>query len=417
MVIAQLIVFGVISVLILTYTVFGLLKVRIGNGPFTVTVELHRAGGIFEGAEVAYRGVKVGKVTAVDLHTDGVSITLAVDDGTKIPGNAIAHIYDLSAVGEQYVDLTPTRPTTSYLHDGSVIPAGRTTTPLETATVLYDLERFVDSIDPRDLQVIGREGAIAFQGTGPKLKSILSDTTDIVDQLSSSQDAMLRLLDNAATLLHGAAAHAGAFDRFTASLEAVTGTLARSTPTIDTLLHDAEPTTRLINSLIAENGSAATVLIGNLATLSDIQTARVPGLRSLLVAVPEFGRIAPTIVHDGTLLGNANINQSQPLCNTGVPLTNPVSGEKSRIYAARCGPGLVRGAANAPVPATGAGTNSLGASAQRTPSGTQVGSYDASSGRTSTAGGDIVRLGTNGGQQRLLGGNSWQSLILAVTGG
>lgn len=420
-VLAQLAVFGVISVLILAYTVFGLLGVRLTDKPFTVTVQLGDAGGIFTGAEVAYRGVKVGKVESVDLHTDGVTATLSIDHGTRVPDNAIAHVYDLSAVGEQYIDLTPTGPSPSVLHNGSVIPRERTTTPLATATVLYDLERFVDSIDPRDLQVIGREGAIAFQGTGPQLKSILSDTTTIVDQLSSSEDAMLHLLRNSALLLHGAATHAGSFDRFATSLRSLSGTLAASTPRLTTLLRQAEPTTRLINSVIADNGSALTVLLGNLATLSDIQSARVPGLRSLLVAVPQFGRLAPTVVHDGTLLSIADVNQSQPMCGTGLPLPNPLSSTPGKLYAVSCGPGIVRGAANAPRPGSGVGAASvgeqpIGASASVVPGG-QVGSYDPQTGLTQTSDGSLVRLGTNGGQQRLLGANSWQSLLLAVTGG
>jgi phospholipid/cholesterol/gamma-HCH transport system substrate-binding protein len=422
MVLAQLAVFAAISVLVIGYAVFGLLKVHITNGPFPVRVELKTAGGIFDGAEVAYRGVQVGKVSSVDLHTDGVAVTLAIDHGTKVPDNAIAHIYDLSAVGEQYVDLEPpAKPSATYLHGGSTIAQRRTTTPLETATVLYDLERFVDSINPRDVQIIGREGALAFQGTGPQLKSILSDTTDIVEQLSSSEDSMLRLLHNSATLLHGAAAHAGAFDHFTRSLKALTGTLADSTPTINRFLEQAEPTTRLVNTLIADNGSALTALLGNLASLSQIQVARIPGLRTLLVAVPEFGRLAPGVVHDGTLLGVADINQSQGLCNTGVPLTNPISGTKSKIYAVGCGAGLARGAANAPRPASGAAASSaqvtaLGPSAQPAGPGTEVGTYDPQSGLVSTSDGTLIRLGTTGGQTRLFGGNSWQALLLAGTG-
>jgi phospholipid/cholesterol/gamma-HCH transport system substrate-binding protein len=409
MVLAQLAVFAAISVLVIGYAVFGLLKVHITNSPFPVTVQLSNAGGIFDGAEVAYRGVQVGKVSSVDLHTDGVTVTLALDHGTKVPDNAIAHVYDLSAVGEQYVDLEPpAHPSNSYLHSGSVIPTQRTTTPLETATVLYDLERFVDSINPDDLQIIGREGALAFAGTGPQLKSILSDTTDIVNQLSASEDSMLRLLHNSATLLHGAAAHASAFDRFSASLRALTSTIAAKTPNVDALLHDSLPTTRLVNALIADNGSALTALLANLASFSQIQVLRVPGLRSLLVAVPEFGRLAPTVVHDGVLLGAADINQDQQLCNTGVPLTSPISGTKTRIYAVQCGADLVRGAANAPRPAA--------SPAVRTASGTQVAVYDPQNGLVSTSDGATYRLGVDGGQTELFGGNSWEALLLAGTG-
>lgn len=405
MVLAQLAVFGAISVLVIGYATFGLLKVHLTSSGFTVTVQLKEAGGIFDGAEVAYRGVQVGKVSAVDLHTSGVTVKLAIDKGTKVPDNAIAHVYDLSAVGEQYVDLEPTSPSTHYLRDGSVIPRARTTTPLETATVLYDLERFIDSINPSDIQTIGREGALAFQGTGPQLKSILADTSDIVNQLSSSEDSMLDLLHNSAILLHGAATHAGAFDRFTASLKALSATLAAKTPDIEALIRQAEPTTRLVNSLIADNGSAITALLGNLAGLSQIQVARIPGLRALLLAVPEFGRLAPSVVHNGTLHGVADIDQNQPLCNTGLPLTNPISGKPSKVYAVQCGSGLVRGAANAPGPSA----HTLG-------NGTEVGTYDPQSGLVSTSDGRLYRLGTDGGQRELFGANSWQALLLAGTG-
>lgn len=422
MVLAQLAVFAAISVLVIGYAVFGLLKVHLTDSPFQVTVQLKTAGGIFEGSEVAYRGVQVGKVSALDLHTDGVTLTLDIDDGTKVPADSIAHVYDLSAVGEQYVDLEPpAHPGSAYLRGGSVIPTERTTTPLETATVLYDLEQFIDSINPQDIQIIGREGALAFAGTGPQLKSILVDTTDIVNQLSSSEDALLRLLHNSSILLRGAAAHAGAFDHFARSLKDLSGTLAAKTPTINTLLRQAEPTTRIVNAIIADNGSALTTMMANLASFSRIQVVRVPGLRALLVAVPEFGRLAPSVVHGGTLLGVANINQDQALCNTGLPLTSPISGKRTALHAVGCGSELVRGAANAPRPASGAApaaqsTAPLGASARAAGSGHQVGTYDPQTGLVSTNDGTMIRLGTDGGQTALFGGNSWQALLLAGAG-
>jgi phospholipid/cholesterol/gamma-HCH transport system substrate-binding protein len=408
-VLAQLLVFGVISALVIGYALFGLLHVRFTDKPFPVTVQLANAGGIFDGAEVAYRGVAVGKVSSVELHTDGVTVTLAINSGTEVPDNAIAHVYDLSAVGEQYVDLEPpAHPSSTFLHSGSTIPRPHTTTPIETATVLYDLERFISSINPVDLQVIGREGALAFQGTGPQLRSILVDTTQIVNQLSSTEGSAVRLLDNSAILLHSAAAHAGEFDRFTRSLDALSRTLAAKTPTITRFLRQSAPTTRLVNTLIAQNGSAVATLLANLATFSDIQVARVPGLRSLLVAVPAFGRLAPTVVHNGVLLGAANIDQDQALCNTGIPLTSPISGQKTPVRAARCGARLVRGAANAPRP--------VGASAIPTGAGTQIGSYDPGSGLVATSNGRLYRLGIDGGQTAIFGGNSWQALLLAGTG-
>jgi phospholipid/cholesterol/gamma-HCH transport system substrate-binding protein len=410
MVLAQLVVFAVISVLVIGYAVFGLLRVNLTNSPFTVTVQLHTAGGIFDGAEVAFHGVQVGKVTDVALHTDGVTVTMNLDQGTEVPENSIAHVYDLSAVGEQYIDLEPPeRPSTSNLHDGSVIEPDHTTVPIETATVLYDLERFIDSVNPADLRTIGREGAAAFKGTGPQLRSILADATRIVNQLSASEDSMLHLLDNSALLLHGAASHRDEFDSFTRSLTALSATLAQKTPAISGLIQQSPATTRIVNALIADNGAAITELLANTATLSQIQSVRVPGFEALLLAVPEFGRLAPKLVKDGHLQAVAEVNISQHECQTGVPLSNPLSGKATRLYDVHCGPDIARGAANAPRSAGGASAQSAGRHVQ-------VGTYDPGTGLTSTNHGRLIRIGTNGGTAELFGRNSWQTLLLAGTG-
>ena len=410
MVLSQIVVFGVISIVIVSYTLFNLLGVRLTNQPYSVTVQLHTGGGIFGGAEVAYRGVEVGRVTSVHLHPDGVTLGLKINHGTKIPRNTVAHIYDLSAVGEQYVDLVPTSPSTDVLHSGDVIPASHTTTPLKTATVLYDLQRFVNSINPHDLNVIGTQGAIAFAGTGPELKALITDTEQILSQLTTTQAATGDLLKNSALLLKGAADHAGDFDTFASSLQALSGTLAKSTPAVTKLINDGLPTTKLVNAIIHDNGSAISVLLGNLATLSDIQVARVPGLKSLLVAVPYFGRVAPRLASNGTLNAVGDLNVNLPLCSTGVPMTSPISGKRTPLFDVNCpASSEVRGAANAP--------RASAASAQSVQEKPLVSGYDANSGLVTNPDGSQVQLGQTGGQQELFGNDSWKALLISATGG
>jgi phospholipid/cholesterol/gamma-HCH transport system substrate-binding protein len=423
-VLAQLAVFGVISVLIVAYTLFDLIGVHLTNRPFTVHLALKTGGGIFDGAEVAFRGVEVGRVTKIDLGRNGVKVTLAIDHGTKVPADSVAHIFDLSAVGEQYVDLVPpaTTSTTAYLHAGSSIGEDQTTTPLQTATVLYDLEQFVDSINPADVRTIGTEGAAAFAGVGPDLRSLITDTTQIADELTASKSAAFDLLKNAETLLDGAAAHTAQFDTFATSLKELSHTLAGSTPTLDKFFAQGESTTRLINNLVTANGSAIGVLLANGASLSQIQVAQLPGLAALLVAVPQFGALAPTVIHNGALSGAADINLTQPVCPTGLPLSNPISGKRSALITAGCNSGiLVRGANNAPLGSGTSGQSSsavqIQPSATTTPNGSaQVGSYDASSGLVTESDGTVVRLGTTGGQSEYLGDKSWEALLYAGTG-
>ncbi|MGI8677793.1 MAG: MCE family protein [Jatrophihabitans sp.] len=408
-VLAQLVIFGVISVLIIAYTLFGVIGINPTATPITVTMQLPTGGGIFEGSEVAYRGVGVGKVDTVDLKRAGVTVSLSIDEGTKIPLDSVAHVYDLSVVGEQYVDLVPRRTSGPSMKSGDVIPVERTTTPVSTPTVLLDVERLVNSIDPADIRTVSTELASAFAGSGAQLRQILDSGGILVQQLAHSKTAMVDLLHNGRIVLDTAAAHSQDFKTFADSLQALTATLKSSTPAIEKIIEQGPSTTRLVDEIISENGSATAVLMSNLVTFGGIQVANIPGLKALLVAVPEFGRLLPKVVRNGAIQAGALFNYSQRVCATGVPATSPLSGTRSKIYQARCGVAglLPRGAANAPPPVSPpARTTSSGA--------TQVGTYDPSGGVVRTQNGSAVRLGSTGGQDQVFGTKAWQTLLLPV---
>src|SRR5882757_209678 len=76
-----------------------------GIGQYTLTAELPASGGLYATANVAYRGVTIGKVTDVAPTANGVRATLSIDDRYKIPVDATANVHSVSAIGEQYLDL------------------------------------------------------------------------------------------------------------------------------------------------------------------------------------------------------------------------------------------------------------------------------------------------------------------------
>ena len=95
----QLIVFVLITMLGVSYV--GARYARLDRLFFDTSyaVDAHFAdsGGIFTGAEVTYRGAKIGQVSDMKLTRDGVDVVLAIDNGNdKIPA-------DTRAAGRQQV--------------------------------------------------------------------------------------------------------------------------------------------------------------------------------------------------------------------------------------------------------------------------------------------------------------------------
>jgi phospholipid/cholesterol/gamma-HCH transport system substrate-binding protein len=109
---AQLLAFATVTAVGVSYVgteYTGLADALLDRG-YTVRAQFTGSGGIFSGAEVTYRGVPVGRVGAMRLTGDGVSVALEIDDeAPRIPADTLAVVANRSAVGEQYVDLQPRR--------------------------------------------------------------------------------------------------------------------------------------------------------------------------------------------------------------------------------------------------------------------------------------------------------------------
>src|ERR1700726_47117 len=126
----------IVIVLGVYYIVFDVLQVRVASQPFQVTVLMPIAGGLYTGANVTYRGVQVGRVTALDLSATQVAVKLGINPGQQIPDNGSVQVKELSALGENYIDLQPASSSGPDLKDGTVIPAARVVLPVQIGTAL-----------------------------------------------------------------------------------------------------------------------------------------------------------------------------------------------------------------------------------------------------------------------------------------
>ena len=105
----QLSIFAVVTVLCVgAITVFYLhVPAAVGIGAYKVTADFVAGGGLYQNANVTYRGVTVGRVESVGLTNDGVVAHMRLNSGTPVPDNVTATVKSVSAVGEQYIDLVP----------------------------------------------------------------------------------------------------------------------------------------------------------------------------------------------------------------------------------------------------------------------------------------------------------------------
>src|SRR5438477_3751713 len=130
----NLILVGVVGVVAIAWAAVGLAGIRFSK-PKTITVDLAQTGGALPGAEVAYLGIPIGKVSSARLTPDAVELKLAVRPKGPMARELRADVRQKSSLGEPFVDLSPVNPpqgsggvqlAASADPNGMVIPVDRT---------------------------------------------------------------------------------------------------------------------------------------------------------------------------------------------------------------------------------------------------------------------------------------------------
>jgi phospholipid/cholesterol/gamma-HCH transport system substrate-binding protein len=272
-----------------------------GTTGYLVTAQMSDSGGIFVNAEVAYRGVAIGRVATMTLTGRGVDLGLDIDaDAPKIPADTHAAVSNRSAVGEQFVDLLPQNENGPYLEDGSVIRTDRTSIPLSPDTVLSNLDKLVSSVHPESLRTVVDETYTAFADAGPDVQKLLDSadslTTTAIQYLPQTQG----LLADARTVLDTQQRQAANITTFSSGLKTISAQLKSSDPQLRKVIEEAPKLSREISDVLAVSGSDLGIVFANLLTTAQITSARTSSVEELLVAYPIISAFAPSTSPDGT---------------------------------------------------------------------------------------------------------------------
>ena len=430
----QLIVFGIVAVLGLVYTggrYAGLGKLVPGyDDGYLVNAEFVDSGGVFEGAEVTYRGVPVGSVEKLSLRDGGITVGLRLDPGSRVPTPVKAVVGNRSAVGEQYVDLLPQSDGDDVLAEGDVIPQDMTAIPIQPTQLVVNLDRLVRSLDTADVTTVLDELGQAFTGAGDDLQRLIDSSDQLTAAATTNLPQTLKLIRDSKPVLQTQLDVAGSFQAYNRDLASLTAQLRSSDPDFRKLFKDGAESAATVKSLLDANRTALPVLLGNLVFASQVQAVRLPAIRQILTTYPNVVAGGFTVTPgDGTAHFGFATTMSPSACTQGyeksVKRDFADTALKAPNYNAYCSapePTDVRGAARSPraeglkpFPNEGTPTNKASLFAGETDTQgwtTAFADYDPTSGAAITAQGERFTLSSTNGAAALFGEQSWQWLLM-----
>jgi phospholipid/cholesterol/gamma-HCH transport system substrate-binding protein len=359
----KLVAFLVIGATVLAYTFFHYADLGryVGlRGYYVVRLELTNAGGIFPDADVTYRGVSVGRVGAVNLTATGVEADLDISDSAPpIPDRLHAAVADLSAVGEQYVDLRPAASSGPYLADGSVIPVRDTSLPLPVTSLLTSINALSTSLPLGSLRTVMNElsTGLAYQGTN--LQGIIDGNSALIRTANANLPQTTALINNSRQVLSTQLSESSALTAFGQNSELLASQLDQSNGDLQQLIVNTPLAASQVTGLLQDNNVTLGALIANLLTTSEVTLTRGKALDELLSVLPAAVAAGSTVItpqgarfgvvltffnplpctagYGGTVYRNGLDTSPGPPLNTSAQCTAPASSGQD-----------VRGSAHAP---------------------------------------------------------------------
>ncbi len=392
------------------------------NESYQVVAHFRESGGIFQGAEVSYRGVSVGTVSKMRLTDQGVDVVLDIQNSAKqIPSDTRALVANRSAVGEQYVDLLPETGKKPYLHQGSEIPLDMTATPISTTKLLTDLDTTVNSVHKQSLRTVVNEFGKAFHGTGADLGRLIDSSDTFVNAANQNFDLTTALLHDGNTVLGTQLDKSSAIKSFAHDLALFSDTVAASDKDLRRVIENGSATANQLRRFLEENKVDLGELINNLVTTGEVTGRHLNGTEMLLVVYPYVVAGGYTVVAKDPQTGLYDahfgliMTQSPPVCHHGYESTDKRGpqdrGNRPMNTQAHCaepqGQSDARGAQWAP--------RGRAAAAYRAP---VVGTYDARTEKVHYTDRDPSASVTyTGGAAAIMGEESWKWLLLQPLAG
>jgi phospholipid/cholesterol/gamma-HCH transport system substrate-binding protein len=320
----QLVIFTIASVVGVAVMALKYVQVQsfLGIGRLNVTLELPASGGLYRFSNVTYRGVQVGKVTAVGLRRGGMRATMSLDTSSRIPADLDVKVRSVSAVGEQYVDLEPHSDSPPYLTDGAVVRAGESALPQPVGPMLDQTSALIGSIPKDQLRALLDEMHDAFAGAQYDLQSLMDSSAQFTADVNPVGDRLRTLLQDSAPLLDTQDQSSDAISVWTRSLAGVTDQLVTNDPQVRTLLQKGPGVAQDVAGLLDQLKPTVPILLANLTTVSQLAVTYHPALEQILVLLPpaiaNLQAIQPNRNASGLGLGSFRISISDPpACTVG----------------------------------------------------------------------------------------------------
>ncbi|MFJ9783926.1 MCE family protein [Amycolatopsis sp. NPDC101161] len=288
----------------------------IGGGT-TYSAEFSEASGLQKDNDVRIAGVKVGKVSDIQLDGASVKVSFKVKDAW-LGDRTAAAIKIKTLLGQKYLSLDPQGQ--GSLNPGTAIPRDRTMAPYDVLDAFRGLSQTVDNIDTKQLAQSFDTISQTFANTPQDVKGALSGLSKLSDTIASRDQQLSNLLANTREVSQTLVDRDAEVQKLLTDGNKLLDELSKREDAITSLLNGSRELATQLQGLIDDNGKQLDPVLTSLDQLTSMLQRNQDSLAEGIKKFAPFIRVFTNTIGNGRWFDNY-------ICGLLLPSMGPINEE------------------------------------------------------------------------------------------
>jgi phospholipid/cholesterol/gamma-HCH transport system substrate-binding protein len=282
----------------------------IGSGD-TYHAAFSEAGGIKKDDDVRIAGVRVGKVTGIELENAHVRVDFKITSGAAFGPQTSASIRLKTLLGQKYVSLVPAG--AGQLPQDSEIPLARTVSSYDIVDAFSDLTSTTEKINTGQLAGSLDVMAQEFRDSPEQVKLALNGMSRLSTTISSRDDALRSLLARANRVSATVASRNGTTAKLINDADLLLVELQARREAIHTLFTNTSDLAIQITGLVRDNRAALRPALNQLTGVLAVLTSHEQDLDKIIAEMAPFTRVYANTLGTGRWFDTFVANLTVPV--------------------------------------------------------------------------------------------------------
>ena len=300
---------GITVILLLVAMAFSADKLPVIGGGKVYQAAFSEAAGLQPNDEVRVAGVKVGKVTGVDLDGERVIVHFRVKNA-DFGKNSRADIRIKTVLGRKFLMLTPDGP--GQLGTDDLIPLTRTSSPYDISEAFQGLASTVGEIDTAQLEKSFVTLADAFKDTPDEVRTSLTGLSRLSRTIASRDDQLKLLLERSRTVTAVLSQRDEDLTAFMADASLILQEVRKRREAIHQLLVTTVTLSEQLIALTRENRATLAPALERLHNVVEVLKANQANIDKALPRLASFTRIFANNLGNGRWFDTIVQNLTSP---------------------------------------------------------------------------------------------------------